>query len=69
MQQYSEGAVRPLYLWVPYFWIQPTIDWKFFQKKIPKSSRKKTLDVECTRNYLHSIYIVFTTINIAFTLY
>ena len=34
-----------------------------------KNSKKKTLDVEYTRNYLHSIYIVFTTINIAFTLY
>ena len=39
------------------------------QKKIPESSKKKNLNLLHASNYLHSIYIVFTTTYIAFTLY
>ena len=37
------------------------------KKKIPESSRKQNFC--CTRNYLHSIYIIFTTIYITFIPY
>ena len=42
--------------------------WKIFLK-IPESSKKQNLNLLGTGNYLHSFYIVFTIIYIAFTLY
>ena len=63
------NAVGPLYLWVGHLWIQPTTDWKYSEKKIPECSKKHNLNFLHTDNYLHSIYIVFTTIYIAFTVY
>ena len=39
------------------------------QKKIPESSKKQNLNLLHASNYLHSIYIVFTTTYLAFTLY
>ena len=47
----------------PYPQVQPPMDWKYSRKKkIPESSKKQNLN-------LHTIYIVFTIIYIAFTLY
>ena len=37
--------------------------------KNPESSKKQDLNLPHTSNYLHSIYIIFTTIYIAFTLF
>ena len=37
--------------------------------KIPESSPKQNLNSLCSGNYLHIIYIVFTSIYIAFALY
>ena len=48
-----------------YVWIQPTADQK---KKILECSKKQNFDLPYTDD-LHSIYIVFMTIYIAFTLY
>ena len=61
-------TVGPPYPLVPHPWIQPTTDRKYL-KKIPESSMKQNSNLLYTGNYLHSIYIVFTTIYIAFTLY
>ena len=33
---------------------------KIFGKKVPESSKKQNLNLLCTGDYLHSIYIVFT---------
>ena len=46
---------------------QPQIE--NIKKKIQESSKKQNLNLPCTGNYLHSIYIVFITIHIAFTCY
>ena len=46
---------------------QPWIKKYFF--KNPESSKKPNLNLPHASNYLHSIYIVFTTIYISFTLY
>ena len=49
--------------------IQPTTDPKYLKKKkIPEISQKQNLNLLCTGNYLHSIYIIFITIYTAFTL-
>ena len=40
-----------------------------YLKKIPETSKKQNLNFSFTGNYLHSIYIVFTTTYIEFTLY
>ena len=37
------------------------------KKIIPVSSKKQKLNTQRTGNYFHSVYIVFTTISIAFT--
>ena len=42
---------------------------KNIRKKISGSSKKQNFNLPHAGNYLHSIYIVFTTIYIAFTLY
>ena len=48
---------------------QPTTDGKHSGEKIiPGSFKKQKLNLQHTGSYFHSIYIVFTTINIAFTL-
>ena len=39
------------------------------EKKNLKNSKKQNLNLPYANNYLHSIYIVFTTIYIEFTLY
>ena len=41
---------------------------KIFEKKFPESSKKQNLNLANAGNYFHSIYIVFTTTYIAFTL-
>ena len=41
----------------------------FEKKKIPERSKKQNLILPCAGNYLHSIYIVFTIIYLAFILY
>ena len=57
------------YPWVPHPGNQPTTNQiENIWKKIPESPKKQTLN-SCKGNYLHIIYIVFTTIYIAFTLY
>ena len=38
-------------------------------KKIQENSKKQNMNLLHIGNYLHSVYIVFTTIYIAFTLY
>ena len=63
-------AVSPLYLrfhkhklnlpWIEHIW---------GKKKIPEGSKKQNLNLLHTSNYLHRIYIVFTIIYLAFTLY
>ena len=35
-----------------------TMDQNFWERKIPKISKKQNLNFPCTGNYLHSIYIV-----------
>lgn len=42
---------------------------KIPEKKIPESSKKQTLTLPRAGNYLHNIYIIFTTIYLVFTLY
>ena len=59
--------VGPPYTWVPHPWIQPALDWKYLGKRNSKKYQK-AIWICWTGNYLHSIYIVFTTIYIAFTL-
>ena len=39
------------------------------KNKTPESYKKQNLNLLCADNFLHSIYIVFTTIYITFTLY
>ena len=63
------STVSPPYLWVLHPQIQTTAGWKYSGKKIPESSKKQKLNLPRASNYLHSIYIEFTTIYIAFTLY
>lgn len=41
---------------------------KIFEKKFPESSKKQNLNLANAGNYIHSIYIVFTTTYMAFTL-
>lgn len=58
-------TVSPPYPPVPNPWIQPTKDWRYSgEKKIPESSKKQNLNLLPVCNYLHNIYIVFTTIYI-----
>ena len=42
---------------------------KILKNKSPESSQKLNLNLLHSGNYLHSIYIIFTIIYIAFTLY
>ena len=47
----------------------PPPDRKYSEKKIPESfKKKKTWNLLWASNYLHSIYIIFTIIYMAFTL-
>ena len=39
------------------------------KKKNSRKFQKTKLNLLCTRNYLHSIYSIFTTIYVAFILY
>ena len=64
----SESTVRPLYLWVLHPQIQPTKDQKYSEEKNSRMFQKAKLEFATASNYLHSIYIIFTTIYIAFTL-
>ena len=57
------------YLHVLCLGIQPTVDQKYLEKNFPEGSKAQNLNLSHAGNYLHSIYIVFTTIYIAFTLY
>ena len=41
---------------------------KIFEKIIPESAEKQNLNLLYDNNYLHGIYILFTTIYIVFTL-
>ena len=56
---------------VPHPWIQEIVDQKYSENKFPQSSKMQNLHfpLSCQGNYLHSIYIVFTTIYTWFTLY
>ena len=47
--------------------VLPTMDQKY-SEKIPESSKKQNLNL-CCYNCLHSVYIVFTMIYVAFTFY
>lgn len=58
----------PPYTWVLNVQIQTTTGWKYSGKKIPESSKKAKLEYAMCR-WLHTIYVGFTTIYIAFTLY
>lgn len=60
------STVSPLKLQVPYLQIQPITDQKFKKKKkkFSRSSRKQNLNLLYRDNFLHTIYIVFTTIYI-----
>ena len=61
-------TVGPPYLRVLHLQIQLTVDQKYFFK-IPESFKNQNLNLLCTSNYLHSTYLVFTTIFTALTLY
>ena len=61
------GTVGPLYLLVLHLQIQPTASRKHLEKH-SECFKKQNLSLMHT-NCLHSFYIVFTTIYIAFTLY
>ena len=68
--KYTQNLSRagsPLDVQVPYPWIQLTKDRKFSEKNSSKF-KKENLNFLCTRNYLHNIYTVFTTVYIAFML-
>ena len=71
MLRNMRGIRNPIgspYVCVPYMWSQ----WITYQKCMKKSPRKfknQNLNLPDACNYLHIIYIEFTTINIAFTLY
>ena len=45
------------------------MDRKYSEKKITENSKKQNLSLLHAGNYLHGIYIVFSTIYITFTLY
>ena len=52
------------------------LKWKIFEnkrkkekEKNPGSSKEQNFNLPCAGNYLYSIYILFTIIYIAFTLY
>ena len=59
-------------MWILHPQSQPTLVWKFLEKKkkkqktIPESPKKQNLNLLCAGNYLHSFYTVFATIYIAF---
>ena len=53
----------------PHPQIRPTLDRKYWRKKIPESSQKQNLNLPLTSNYLYSIYIVSTTVYTAFALH
>ena len=67
----------PIWLWgyiyviyCPHLQIQQAKDWKYSRgKKFHKVPKSKTWICPLTGNHLHSTYIVFTTIYIAFPLY
>ena len=64
-------TVGPPYPRVAHPWSQPTVDRKYLKKNF-REFHKAKLEFAVHRqlfSYLHSIYIVFTTIYIAFTLY
>ena len=73
MQRLEEGkrtcTVGILYLWLLHLQIKSTTDQKYLGKTIPESSEKQNLNLPRAINYFHSIYIVFTTIYKALTLY
>ena len=58
-----------LYLQVLLVWIQLTSHWKYLGEKVQKFPKKQKLNLLHFGNYLHSIYIAFTTIYIEFALY
>ena len=62
-------TVSPQYLWVPHLQIRPTVDQKYLEKKNSRKFQKAKWNLPHAGNYLHSIYIVFTTIYMAFILY
>ena len=62
-------TVSPPYPQVPNPQSQPTAGRKCSEKKNPESSKKRNLNLPHAGNYLHSIYLVFTTVYIVLTLY
>ena len=58
-----------LYLQVLHVWVQLTSHWKYLGKKVQKFPKKQKLRLLHSGNYLHNIYIAFTTIYIEFALY
>ena len=63
-----------LYSYLPYTWVSTSTDSsnhrsKIFEKKISASYKKQYLNLPRFSNYLHVIYIVFTTVYMSFILY
>ena len=48
--------VGPSYPWFPHPQIQPTVDQRYLEIKIPESFKKPNLNVPCTATYSLSIY-------------
>ena len=61
-------TVGPPYPRAVHLQIQPNFNQKYLEKNAT-SSAKQNMNLPHASNYLHSIYIVFTTICSAFTLY
>ena len=52
----EQCTFSPSYPRVPHPWIQPTADGKYLGKKFQKVPKAK-LELLCSGNYLHSIYV------------
>ena len=64
----DRNTVSSPYLWVPHYWVNQL--WiKNIKKKYFRKYKKQNVNWLQARNFLHSIWIVFRTVLIVFTLY
>ena len=62
MRDHLYYTVGPLYLWILYLWIQPTVGGKYLGEKFQEVLRNKTW-ICSTGDYLHRIYFVLGMIS------
>lgn len=67
---YERITVGPLYMRIPHPQIQPTVGGRLKKKNLRRLKKKiQNLNLPCTGNYLHSIYVVLTTYIVFATIY